>query len=409
MASSSSPRSVDHSDDEDDYGTLMSTVSPNTSPTVSRKRNGDHLDTDDDNLPLPSLDLALRANGNHVGAITAFATRKRLRPEQMTALEVFMADPIPVQLGKIFALGLATDNTLAKFQAAKPPFEINSALKTNITRAVNAMLCSSKASQYKGETGKNDVQSLLIRHRWGNFVIGTEHDKAAMDVILKFIGETYTQSRSIIKKERLEEEAHPSLRPKEAHTTIYQLTKLIVQKLSGGKGVSIPVSAALCSRVALMRKWHLKKLENSIKNTDTDDYWELVDLDLQAIRTKAREGTVDPAEIAKRVARAFASILDKDRKRHGSNPNEEIPKQPRSPMTVQFRIKPTLTKHSMPGTGDTISRPHRTWRIAGRARKTPRFIPVYSFALNPDFLFAAHDCSKMLRLDWKMYIFALTR
>lgn len=158
MASSSSPGSVDHSDDEDDYGALMSTVSPNTSPTVSRKRNGDHLDTDDDNLPLPSLDLALRANGNHVGAITAFATRKRLRPEQMTALEVFMADPIPVQLGKIFALGLATDNTLAKFQAAKPPFEINSALKTNITRAVNAMLCSSKASQYKGETGKNDVQ-----------------------------------------------------------------------------------------------------------------------------------------------------------------------------------------------------------------------------------------------------------
>jgi hypothetical protein len=51
------------------------------------------------------------------------------------------------------------------------------------------------------------------------------------------------------------------------------------------------------------RKWHLKKLENSIKNTDTDDYWELVDLDLQTIRTKAREGTVDPAEIAKRVAR----------------------------------------------------------------------------------------------------------
>jgi hypothetical protein len=114
-------------------------------------------------------------------------------------------------------------------------------------------------------------------------VIGTEHDKAAMDVILKFIGETYTQSRSIIKKEVCEQcltqlsfasyspctsqivkslevpvpsgsrKKHtPSLRPKEAHTTIYQLTKLIVQKLSGGKGVSIPVSAALCSRVALM-------------------------------------------------------------------------------------------------------------------------------------------------------------
>jgi hypothetical protein len=44
----------------------------------------------------------------------------------------------------------------------------------------------------------------------------------------------------------------PSLCPKAMHTTIYQLTKNIVQKLSGGKVISIPITPALCARVAMM-------------------------------------------------------------------------------------------------------------------------------------------------------------
>ncbi|KAJ7189422.1 hypothetical protein GGX14DRAFT_626844 [Mycena pura] len=332
MASSSPNRRSDDSDDED-YSRLMSNVTPVTTP--ARKRNADHLDTSDD--PLPPLDMALlRVNGNHLGAITNFATRKRLRPEQVTAVETFARDPIAVQLGKIFATCLANENALAKFQAAKPTFEINSALKTNITRAVNAMLCSSNISQYRGETGKNDVQALLSRHRWGNFVVGTEHDQAAMGIVQKFIAEVFTQSRSIIKKELVKSVENPrtknggqkhvpSLRPKAAHTTIYQLTKTIVQKLSGGKTISIPITPALCARVAMMRKWHVKKIEGTLK-ADNDDFWELVDDDLQEIRKSARsDNTTDPKLIARRVAKAFSFILEKDRKRHGSNPDEEIP------------------------------------------------------------------------------------
>lgn len=50
-------------------------------------------------------------------------------------------------------------------------------------------------------TYQDSLQTLLTRHRWGNFVAGTEHDQAAMDVIQKFIGDVLTQSRSAIKKE----------------------------------------------------------------------------------------------------------------------------------------------------------------------------------------------------------------
>jgi hypothetical protein len=124
-------------------------------------------------------------------------------------------------------------------------------------------------------------QTLLLRFRWGNFVAGTEHDQAAMDIVQKFIADAFTQSRSIIKKEvrapsllilcflyflprqivksvetprpKKSDKKHvPSLRPKEERTTIYQLAKIIVQKLSGGKTISIPVTAALCARVAMM-------------------------------------------------------------------------------------------------------------------------------------------------------------
>jgi hypothetical protein len=155
---SSSPPPADDSDD-DNYQDLMSTATPVTTPNRNtRKRNADHLGDANHGLPLPSLELSLvRTNGNHLGVITSFAARKRLRPEQLTAVEAFARDPLTVQLGKLYATCLANENTLAKFQAAKPRFEINSALKTNLTRAVNAMLCSSKISQYKGETGKNDI------------------------------------------------------------------------------------------------------------------------------------------------------------------------------------------------------------------------------------------------------------
>lgn len=82
-------------------------------------------------------------------------------------------------------------------------------------------------------------------------------------------------------------------------------------------------------------------VEKTVKD-GTDDYWELVDKDLQKIRTAARSDTEDPVEIAKRVARYASSSLGsfdyinscwqslffyprKDRKKHGSNASEEIP------------------------------------------------------------------------------------
>ncbi|KAJ7768033.1 hypothetical protein B0H14DRAFT_2632938 [Mycena olivaceomarginata] len=95
MASSSPPRRSDNSDD-DDYDRLMSAVTPVSAPARTRKRNANHLDSDhldSDDAPPSSLNLALqRVNGNHLESIIAFANRKRLCPDQITAVETHFAD-----------------------------------------------------------------------------------------------------------------------------------------------------------------------------------------------------------------------------------------------------------------------------------------------------------------------------
>ncbi|KAF8146786.1 hypothetical protein K438DRAFT_1780525 [Mycena galopus ATCC 62051] len=202
MASSSSPSSF--SDDEDNYSQLMSRPTPPSSPTPpSRKRTADEagLDGNDDVDLRPADTLLSHPNGSYFRSISAYATAKRLRPKQIAEVEGFLGDSTPVKLAKLFVTMKANENLLAKFQAAKPKFEINSALRANLVQAVNAMLCSSQITQYRGLVAKGDVQFLLSRHRWGNFVVGTKHDQHSMAVVSKFIGDTFTQSRSTIKKE----------------------------------------------------------------------------------------------------------------------------------------------------------------------------------------------------------------
>ncbi|KAJ7797451.1 hypothetical protein B0H14DRAFT_3493725 [Mycena olivaceomarginata] len=305
----------------------MSAVTPTSTPHRKRTAHDAQLDDDDSETPpLPGA-LVLQTNGNHLRMISSYATRKHLRPEQLAEVESFLRDPPAVQMAKIFIDMKVTKNALDKFQTAKPQFKINAVLKTNLTRAVNVILCSSQVTHYKGDSTKSEVQTLLFRHRWDNFVIGTEHDKSSMDIVTKFIADIVKSVEVAVSSGKKNSDAKPALRPDDTHTTIYQLTKIIVHKLCGGKNISIPITPALCSRIAVTRKWHVKKVLNTVnvKKTKTLDYWELVDLHLRDIRETARKDTTDAVEIAKRVARAFNSVLEKDRKHHGSNPSEEIP------------------------------------------------------------------------------------
>ncbi|KAJ7322804.1 hypothetical protein DFH08DRAFT_817951 [Mycena albidolilacea] len=242
-----------------------------------------------------------QVNGNHLELIITFTNWKRLRPDQITAVKTYVGDPLPVQLSKIYVLGLANENALTKFQGCEAYIQdqLGSEDKHRTGREHDALF----RQHIAGKTGKNNVQALLLRFRWGNFVAGTEHDQAVMDIIQKSIADAFTQSCSIIKKEivksvenprpKKSDKHVPSLCPKAECTMIYQLTKTIVQKLSSGKAISIPITPALCAHIAMMCKWHVR--------------------------------IVDGMNITKRITKAFSSILDKDREHHRSNPDEKIP------------------------------------------------------------------------------------
>ncbi|KAF8217530.1 hypothetical protein K438DRAFT_1746831 [Mycena galopus ATCC 62051] len=167
------------------------------------------------------------------------------------------------------------------------------------------MLFSSKITERKDDIAKC----------WGNSVVGTEHNKSFMDVVSMFLSKILTQSCSTIKKEivksvkvpfpdrvkKEKKEKHtPSLCPTETHTTIYQLTKLIAQKLCGGRTISIPITAALCSHVASMCKWHIRTIKQSL---NTNEFWDFININLEKIHATARKDTTDINEIVKRVAR----------------------------------------------------------------------------------------------------------
>ncbi|KAF8206101.1 hypothetical protein K438DRAFT_2092440 [Mycena galopus ATCC 62051] len=276
-----------------------------------------------------TLVLALRSNANDIRILTSFATHKRLRPEQVTAVTTMLNEPHHVQMAKIFAAVLANENALARFQAAKPKFQINSDLKTNLTRAVNLMLFSRKITEYKGDVAKNTVQTLLlrVRHHWGNFVVGTEHDKSSMDVVSKFLGDVLTVTFNYQERNReVRRSPSPRTRQKgeegEAHSR--PLTRRDAHH-------NLPAYKAYCSKALRLfqcliaisqRKLHVRTIEQSL---NTEEFWDFVDIDLEKIHATARKDTTDANEIAKRVARAFAAFLGADHKRHGSNASEEIP------------------------------------------------------------------------------------
>ncbi|KAJ7331321.1 hypothetical protein DFH08DRAFT_814636 [Mycena albidolilacea] len=175
---------------------------------------------------------------------------------------------------------------------------------------------------------------LPSQYRSGNFVVGTEHNQAAMDVVQKFIAKVFTQSCSIIKKELVKSVENPrakntgqkhvpSLWPKATHTMIYQLTKTIVQKLSGGKFISIHITPGFCARVAMMRKWHVKKIEGPLSLTAmTTGSW-LMTTCKRFIPLPA--ATTPPIRRSLRSVSQTFSMLEKDHRRHGSNPDKEIP------------------------------------------------------------------------------------
>ncbi|KAJ7431089.1 hypothetical protein B0H11DRAFT_2262426 [Mycena galericulata] len=244
-------------------------------------------------------------NQNLLSAVQKYASKKRLRTEQKTELEIFLKDPPALREAKSYARSLHLENLISKIVVATPPWQVGDDLNKNIYSYAAAIILSVKLSAYKGNTPKNIlfvrhlrslvpllnsvVKAILKKHRF-DLPPGIEHNPADWSKFKKCISSSVKSSPTA------------ELLPKKERKNIFELTQIMVQN------TQCEVNVHLCARVGFMRKTFLQDPSST--------YWTTVDKELAKIRKQAKGDTVQ-------ISRAFRHILKKDRAEHGID-NYEI-------------------------------------------------------------------------------------
>ncbi|KAJ7229287.1 hypothetical protein C8J57DRAFT_1387612, partial [Mycena rebaudengoi] len=225
-------------------------------------------------------------NQNIAVAARNFGQRKRLRPEQITELEVFVNDSNLLHEAKLMANVLAVGNQLKEIVAAQPTFKISDALETNIQKYAPAVLLSSKIKEYKGEGPTNNLLAILKKYPdW--------------DKIVAAVQDALTQRRSTIKKAILcslkTHKTDTKYVPNAQHQNIFELAQAVV------KGTECTINVILCARVSLMRSVFLKH--------PGPKFWDKIDERLDKIHKEAKGD-------ANKITKAFRHVLTIDQDTH---------------------------------------------------------------------------------------------
>ncbi|KAJ7471636.1 hypothetical protein B0H11DRAFT_2237192 [Mycena galericulata] len=294
------PRPASPDELDDDLAQAMAQSSPDR-PAQSRgdKRAHSELDSDAEETP-QAVAPSGPVNQNLLSAVQKYASKKRLRTEQKTELEIFLKDPPALREAKSYARSLHLENLISKIVVATPPWQVGDDLNKNIYSYATAIILSVKLSAYKGNTPKNIlfvrhlrslvpllnsvVKAILKKHRF-DLPPGIEHNPADWSKVTKAVQEAFTQLRSKFKKYLEQCQIQPD-----------------------GRNTQCEVNVHLCARVGFMRKTFLQDPSST--------YWTTVDKELAKIRKQAKGDTVQ-------ISRAFRHILKKDRAEHGID-NYEI-------------------------------------------------------------------------------------
>ncbi|KAJ7330335.1 hypothetical protein DFH08DRAFT_966895 [Mycena albidolilacea] len=238
-------------------------------------------------------------NQNIVSAARQYAERKRLRSDQVTALEVFLNEPPSLREAKMLTDLWALGNQVEKIITSKPAFEVSEDCETNIRKYAPAVLLSSKINVYKGDGIKHILTDIIKRHRF-NLLPRVEHVPADWTKVLAIVQDALTQMCSKVKKEiawSLKVNKSDELCALLAqHKNICQLAQAIV------KGTQCSVNVVLCACIAVMRAVYLEH--------PGAKFWDEMDNHLAQIR---RMGGND----AKKITKRFRQVLDADQAKHG--------------------------------------------------------------------------------------------
>ncbi|KAI0055623.1 hypothetical protein BV25DRAFT_1921676 [Artomyces pyxidatus] len=258
---------------------------------------GDDLGvSDDDNgedtpavcpAPRPERNLALYAK--------RYAASKKLRRDQVAAVEQFVGDDANTKMLKLYTQGLAIENRLEKIITAQPVFQISPDLSRNITEFSVAVLLSSKIASYKGDIPRDHVLNILKTFRY-DLPPGIEYVPADWGKVVSAVGTALTQKRSVWKKQ-LKASFHKD-GPKHS-TDLYSLTRKLA------KNSNCQITVPLCCRVALMRNIYADGNHSDRK------FWDAIDERLEWIREKANGD-------GKKIVKMFKVLMKEDMDKYGS-------------------------------------------------------------------------------------------
>ncbi|KAJ7196354.1 hypothetical protein GGX14DRAFT_574924 [Mycena pura] len=305
MASTSPPPPA-----EDGWLAAMDDVTP-VAPRPMRKRprivlNGNSDDEDEDELPAAPPRPA--AQTTFAAAIHCLGESKHLRPEQISDAQDALNDPPAVQGAKLILLLHEFHNRLDGLAAFKETFAVSDDTRVNINHYAAAILLSTHLTAYRGEAAKDILLNILKVNRF-DLPPKIESNPADFAKLVSVVEKAFTQKRADIKKALGQSmgvgEKPP--RPRGEHQSIFMLTQHLVQ------GTKCAVTLELAARVALMRQVY--------REDPSKDFWKTLDKKLRKIRD-ASSGD------AKRITRAFQSILQTDRDAHGIN-DYNIPNNPK--------------------------------------------------------------------------------
>ncbi|KAL0572681.1 hypothetical protein V5O48_009280 [Marasmius crinis-equi] len=289
----------------DDFSFMNDAMDIPSSPIPtqsSRKRkrsdnedNGNgYIDEDDADLPSMSAltaQTAAACSRNVLEKVNRYATKKKLRPEQLCEVEKFLQDREAVQRGKLYVECLAVQNMVETIVIAQPPYAVSKEMKTNIDNYAWGILLSPTLRTYKGAVPKEHLLAIIKKFRF-DLPPGIEHNTASWEKVTTQVETSLTQIRSAIKKAIRASVSRVVTVQNKANNT----KKQEHERVSDGNAQNRLV-------------W--------IKDP-TETFWNTLDARLNSLYEKA-----DKSE--KKLRKAFEAVLDKDRKTYGVDTGYNIP------------------------------------------------------------------------------------
>ncbi|KAJ7795670.1 hypothetical protein B0H14DRAFT_2620726 [Mycena olivaceomarginata] len=305
--------SRDSTPDDDNMRAMREAMAQSSPPKRTHSTMTGNEDPDNEHTASGTTSgvRTIGTNQNIVSAARQYAERKRLRGDQVTALEVFLNEPPSLREAKMLTDLWALGNQVEKIVTSKPAFEVSEDCETNIRKYAPAVLLSSKINVYKGEGITHILTDIIKRHRF-DLPPGVEHVPADWAKVLAIVQDALTQTRSKVKKEigwSLKVNKSDDLRaPLAQHKNIYQLAQAIV------KGTQCSVNVVLCARIAVMVA---SSSALFISNIPGSKFWDQMDKRLARIR---KMGGND----AKKITKGFRQALEADQAKHGIQDSYEL-------------------------------------------------------------------------------------